>query len=109
MKPLIWLGNSLKTVSAFEPVARREAGYQLHRLQEGKDPSDWKPMSSVGLGVREIRIHTGRAYRLLYVAKFREGIYVLHAFEKKTMKTPAADIDLAARRFKAIAAKDGGA
>ena len=59
-------------------------------------------MPAVGLGVKEIRIHTGREYRVLYVAKFTEGIYVLHAFEKKTWKTPGRELDVAKHRLRDI-------
>lgn len=59
MKPLHWIGDSRDRVRAFPPHARQQAGYQLHRVQSGEDPTDWKPMTSVGLGVREVRIHAG--------------------------------------------------
>lgn len=99
-KPLIWLGNSLDAVKAFAPVARREAGHQLGIVQDGKEPADWKPMETVGAGVKEIRIHAETGYRVLYVAKFAEAVYVLHGFEKKTRRTSKADIDLANRRYR---------
>ena len=84
----------------FPREARREAGYQLERVQAGKDPADWKPIASVGLGVNEIRVREdGGAFRVIYVAKFAEAIYVLHAFQKKAQKTPKQDIALARRRF----------
>lgn len=63
------------------------------------EPPDWKPMPSVGAGVTEIRIHTGVEHRVFYIAKFREAIYVLHAFEKRTRKTAKNDIELARKRF----------
>ncbi len=107
MNELIWLGSSRKDIATFDPDARKEAGYQLFRVQEGKDPSDWKPMSCVGSGVREIRIHTGKAYRVIYVAKFLGAVYVLHAFEKKSQKTPLAETELAAKRYRSIAARKG--
>jgi phage-related protein len=66
------------------------------------EPSDWKPMSSVGVGVQEIRVRTGPEHRVFYIAKFEEGIYVLHAFEKKTRKTPKADLDLAKSRLREL-------
>ena len=79
-----------------------EAGTQLGRVQLGEEPTDWKPMPSVGLGVKEIRVRTGGAYRLIYVAKFLEAIYVLHAFQKKSRKTARADIELARLRFRTL-------
>ena len=59
-------------------------------------------MTTVGVGVKEIRIHTGLEHRVLYVARFAEGIYVLHAFEKHTRKTSKRDTDLARERFRAL-------
>ena len=56
----------------------------------------------MGVGVKEIRIHTKLEHRVLYVARFTEGIYVLHAFEKRTRKTPKRDLDLARDRFRAL-------
>ena len=77
------------------------AGFQLDRLERGLEPADWKPMPSVGAGVREIRIRDeSGAYRVLYVAKFEEAVYVLHCFQKKTQATPKRDIDLAEKRFR---------
>jgi phage-related protein len=104
MKSILWMGDSLKAMSAFPPDAKREAGYQLWAVQQGGDPSDWKPMSGIGAGVREIRIRTESAYRVVYVAKFEEAVYVLHAFIKKTQRTSKADIDLAARRYRDLLA-----
>jgi phage-related protein len=98
-RPLCWLGSSLEDVRGFPADARREAGYQLARVQRDLMPSDWKPMTSVGVGVQEIRIHTGTEHRVFYVAKFRDAVYVLHAFEKRTRRTPSAAIELARRRL----------
>jgi phage-related protein len=87
-------------------TGRREMGYQLENVQEGVDPDDWKPMSTVGSGVREIRVReSSGAFRCIYLATRPEGIYVLHCFQKKTQKTSRQDLDLAARRFKAIQVK----
>ena len=91
-----------QAVKDFPQLARQRAGRQLARVQDGLEPEDWKPMPSIGIGVSEIRVREGRAFRLIYVAKFSEAIYVLHAFEKKTRKTPRSDIDLARTRFRAL-------
>lgn len=72
---------------------------QLRAVQRGEMPGDFKPMTSVGAGVYELRVHTGREFRVLYVAKFKEAIYVLHAFEKRTRRTLNVDLDLARRRM----------
>ena len=98
-KPLVWLGSSLEALRAFPEDARQEAGFQLRRVQKGLSPVDQKPMTTVGPGVVEIRIHTAQEYRVLYVAKFAEAVYVLHAFNKRTQKTLQRDIDLAKRRY----------
>jgi phage-related protein len=98
-KPLWWVGTSLEDLRAFPEAARREAGYQLRRLQAGLLPDDWKPMASIGAGVAEIRVHSGVEHRVFYVAKFEEAIYVLHAFEKRTRQTRQADLTLARRRL----------
>ena len=82
--------------------AKKRAGYELYLVQSGLDPSDWKPMSSVGPGVREIRVRTDPEHRVLYVAKLEEGIYVLHAFEKKTQRTSKADLEVARERFRDV-------
>jgi len=105
MKDLRFIGTSLEDLSRFPAEAKRAAGFELWQVQSGLDPSDWKPMSSVGIGVREIRIHVGGKWRLLYVAKFAQAVYVLHAFRKKTQRTPQSDIDLAAQRYREIAKK----
>ncbi|ERT11180.1 type II toxin-antitoxin system RelE/ParE family toxin [Photorhabdus temperata] len=78
-------------------------GYQLDRVQQGKDPDDWKPMSTVGAGVKEIRVKDADGiYRVMYVAKFEEAVYVLHCFQKKTEQTSLKDIALAKKRFKEL-------
>jgi phage-related protein len=102
IKPLAWLGDSLDRVREFSSDARQLAGFELWEVQQGKEPSAWKPMPTVGLGVREIRVHADGAYRVLYVAKFAEAVYVLHAFAKKTEQTAKRDIDLAKDRFREL-------
>jgi phage-related protein len=99
-KPLLWLGSSRSDVRAFSEDARGTAGFQLRRIQQGLDPNDWKPMPTVGPGVREVRIHVEGEHRVFYVASFPEAIYVLHAFEKKTRRTAAQDLALGRQRFR---------
>jgi phage-related protein len=101
-KPITWLGSSLADVRAFPETARRYVGHELGLIQQGLDPTDWKPMPTVGPGVREIRVHAGNEFRVIYVTQFAEVIYVLHAFAKKTRKTRQSDISLARRRLRAI-------
>lgn len=99
-KPVVWLGKSLAAVRAFAPQARQRAGHELGLVQAGEEPADWKAMPSVGLGVNEIRVRAGSAYRVIYVAKFAEAVYVLHAFEKKSRKTGRLDVELARQRYR---------
>lgn len=103
MIAIVWMGSSKKELqNVFSAPARKEAGYQIYRIQMGFDPKDWKPMPSVASGVREIRIHAENEYRILYVAGFEEALFVLHAFAKKTQKTPKRDLDLARERFELV-------
>lgn len=102
-KRLEVLGDSLEQLREFPFEARKEAGVQLHRVQLGFDPVDWKPMTSVGQGVREIRVRDkAGAFRVIYIAKVGDAIYVLHAFQKKSQKTEKSDLDLAAARPRQI-------
>jgi phage-related protein len=101
-KPLVFTASSRRDLRAFPALPRRLAGFQLRRVQQGLDPDDWKPMSTVGPGVREIRINVGGAHRVFYVATRAEAIDVLHAFEKKTRKTAARDLKIGRDRFRAL-------
>ena len=103
MKTLEWVGSSYKDLCSFPEDAKDTAGYQLHLLQIGEQPDDWKPMSTIGNGEQEIRIREiSGAFRVIYVAKFEQAVYVLHAFQKKTQKTTQHDIETAKERFKAM-------
>ena len=99
MKTILWVGSSLDDLKRFPAQARRLAGFQLYLAQRGREPFDQKPMASIGVGVYEIRVRTGREHRLFYLAKFAEGIYVLHAFEKKSQKTATKDLELGRARY----------
>ena len=98
-KPLLWLGSARSDLRAFPEDARRAAGYQLSRVQQEEEPADWKPLPSIGPGVAELRIRTGVAHRVIYVAKFSEAVYVLHAFEKRTRKFRPVDLAVAKKRW----------
>ncbi len=98
-KPIYWIGTSKNDICDFPEEARRKAGFQLRAIQKGEKPNDFKPIPTIGRGVEEIRVWTEEAYRIFYVAKFSEAIYVLHAFEKKTRKTPKPDIELGKQRY----------
>jgi phage-related protein len=103
MKPIAFLGGALDDLREFPANARRGAGYQLDRVQRGLDPDDWRPMATIGRGVREIRVHdeTG-AFRVIYVANLADAVYVLHAFQKKTQQTSKRDLDLAVARLREV-------
>lgn len=98
-KPLLWIGSARRDLRAFPDDARQEAGYQLSRVQHGEQPADWKPLPSIGPGVTELRIRTAAAHRVIYVAKFPEAIYVLHAFEKRERKIRSVDLVVATKRW----------
>ncbi len=98
-KAIRWIGSSLNDLTNFPDTARKKAGFQLRAIQSGDSPSDFKPMPTVGLGVEEIRIRTEDAYRIFYVARFAEAIYILHAFQKKTQKTSKSDIEIGQKRY----------
>jgi phage-related protein len=100
-KPVEFRGSSLDDLRAFPASARRVAGHQLDQVQQGPEPDDWKPMVTIGPGVREIRIRDASGgFRVIYLAKFTDAVYVLHCFQKKTQKTSKADLDLAAKRYR---------
>lgn len=102
-KPVEFLGSSLDDLRAFPIDARRAAGHQIDRVQRDQEPDDWKPLSSVGRGVREIRIwDEAGTFRVVYVARFADAVYVLHCFQKKTEKTARTDLDLAAKRYREL-------
>lgn len=99
LKALVWLGSCRAAVRRFPGNARQRAGYELYLVQSGLQPTDCKPMTSIGPGIQEIRVHTELEHRVFYVAKFEEAIYVLHAFEKKSRKTTPHDLELAKSRL----------
>src|SRR4051794_16592296 len=100
-KPVEFRGSALEDLRAFPKAAWREAGYQLDQVQHGRQPDDWKHMNTVGRGVQEIRIRDAAgAFRVLYVARFDDAVYVLHCFQKKTQKTSKADLNLTAQRYR---------
>jgi len=103
MKKLLWLGDSRKSLQAFPAQAQRKLGFELQRTQAGLSPSDSKAMSSIGVGVEEIRVWVeSGTYRVIYVARLEEAVYVLHAFQKKTQQTNQRDIELARARLKEL-------
>ncbi|MBI3525595.1 MAG: type II toxin-antitoxin system RelE/ParE family toxin [Betaproteobacteria bacterium] len=101
IKPAEFLGDTLEALRTFPDDARLNAGFQLDKVQRGEEPDDWKPMSVIGAGVKEIRIRDeAGAFRVIYLAKLANAVYVLHCFQKKTSQTSEKDIKLARKRFK---------
>lgn len=98
-----WVVDSLREeVKDWPADVREEMGGQLNKVEYGGQPDDFKPMQTIGMGVNEIRVtdEDNNKYRLIYIAKFEEAIYVLHVItKKKTQKTPQRDIEIATKRF----------
>lgn len=100
MKKIYFLGGSLDALREFSSAAKQRAGWQLDKLQRGERPDDCKSMPAVGKGVEELRIwDESGTYRVIYIARMRDAVYVLHAFQKKTQVTSKRDIDIAKTRF----------
>jgi len=102
MKEIVWIGSSLADLTAFPPEARRKAGFELRSTQRGEMPSDFKPMTSIGPGVIEVRIRARQAFRVFLSVTFPEAIYVLHAFEKRSQKTGREDLAIGRLRFRRL-------
>lgn len=103
VKPIAFVGSSREDLRKFPEIPLQHSGFELYKVQCGKDPSDWKPMPSVGKGVKEIRVACeDGAFRVFYVVDRPEAIYVLHAFRKTTQKTEKRDIDMGKTRFKSL-------
>jgi phage-related protein len=98
------MGGSREDLREFPETVQDSLGFELYRVQCGLDPKDWKPMTTVGAGVKEIRVRDEAGiFRMIYLATRPEGVYVLHCFQKKTQRTSRSDLELAAKRFKSIA------
>lgn len=102
-RELRWVGSAYQDLKGFPDAPRRDAGFQLGKVQAGLEPEDWKPIAEVGAGTREIRLRdvTG-IFRVMYVAKFDDAVYVLHCFQKKTQATSKQDKDIATARYRAV-------
>lgn len=101
-KKLTWVSSSYANLCSFPDTVRHQAGFQLRRVQQGKNPEDWRPLPNIGPGAIEIRIHHPHEHRVIYVAKFPEAIYVVHAFEKKAQKTLLVDLHIARSNYAQI-------
>ncbi len=104
LRPLVWLGTSLRNLRAFPDEAKKIIGDELQLIQFGGMPKDAKPFKGVGSGVFEIALrHDAEAYRTVLAVQLGRNIYVLHAFQKKSKKgiaTPKPDVDLIKQRYK---------
>ena len=102
-KQIRWVGSAYDDLLAFPKDARKEAGFQLGKVQAGLEPTDWKPFDDVGAGTKEIRIRDASGtFRVMYLAKFEECIYVLHCFQKKTQAASKQDKAIVAARYRAV-------
>ena len=102
-KEIRWVGSAYDDLLAFPQDPRKEAGFQLGKVQAELEPTDWKPFDDVGAGTKEIRIKAANGiYRVIYVAKFEKAIYVLHCFQKKTQATSKQDKAIAEARYRAV-------
>lgn len=102
-KEIRWVGSAYDDLVKFPDEPRRDAGFQLSKIQAGLEPEDWKPFDDVGAGTREIRIRDANGiFRVMYVAKFEEAVYVLHCFQKKTQATSKQDKDITTVRYRAV-------
>jgi phage-related protein len=103
-KEVRWVGSSYGDLLSFPDEPRRRADFQLAKVQAGLDPDNWKPFDIVGAGTREIRISEQEGvFRVMYVTKFVEAVYVLHCFQKKTQATSRHDREMAEARYRAVA------
>ncbi len=106
MKDAVFLGDTLKAIRAFPADARRMAGRQIGRVQRGGDPADWKPLATIGPGVREIRIRErSGAFRVIYLATLPDAVLIVGAFRKTSQKTPQEEIEKARSRLRAFLTK----
>lgn len=101
LKRVVFESRALDDLREFPASVRKEIGFQLERLQAGKEANDWKPMKSIAMGAIEIRVQVFLgAWRAICIVKMVDAIYVLHVFQKKTQATSKNDLDIASSRFK---------
>jgi phage-related protein len=106
-KEVIWRPEKLRQEikKCWPDLVRKDVGFQLGRVQQGLDPDHFREVPSIAVGVREIKLQDKNKsqYRLIYIAKFAEGIYVFHVITKKTTeKTSKEDLEIAKKRYKEI-------
>jgi phage-related protein len=103
-REVVWIGSSKGDISAMPTPVKASFGYRLRRAQQGRPTDDTKALPQFGPGVYELReAFDTNAYRLMYVARLPNAIYVLHAFMKKSKSgigLPKADKRLIEARLK---------
>lgn len=98
-----WEGDSREVLQSFPAGVRQNFGFQLWRLQQGGRPSDYRPLPSIGTGVFELRDQDERSwYRVIYLSRIDDVIYVLHCFEKKSRQMPRRHFEKARQRLQAV-------
>jgi phage-related protein len=103
---VVWEGDSREVLQAFPEEVRQNLGFQLWQLQQGERPGDYRPLPSIGTGVFELRDQDERAwYRVVYLSRVNDVIYVLHCFEKKGREMPRREFEKARQRLKAVKAR----
>ena len=103
MKKVAWMGSSKANLKAFPAAVVDDMGHQLFLVQCGLEPDNWKPMTAIGTGVKEIRVKdVAGIFRTAYLATRPDAVYVLHCFQKKTQQTSQRDIELARKRLQDI-------
>ncbi|HEX2775641.1 MAG TPA: type II toxin-antitoxin system RelE/ParE family toxin [Candidatus Acidoferrales bacterium] len=103
---VVWEGDAREVLQAFPGEVRQNFGFELWQLQQGERPSDYRPLPSIGSGVFELRDQDARAwYRVVYLSRINDVIYVLHCFEKKSREMPRRDFEKAKQRLKAVRAR----
>jgi len=100
---IAWEGDSKEILSSFPDATKRNLGFDLRLLQQRERPTDYRPITSIGPGVFELRDQDERAwYRVIYLSRVRDVIHVLHCFEKRSRETPMREIRTARQRLKGV-------
>ena len=104
LKPIRWIGTSLRDLRSFPRAVRSDIGQALFTAQQGRTDPAAKPLKGFG-GASVLEIvasHHGNAWRAVYTVRFQDAIYVLHAFQKKSTRgiaTPTREIELIKQRL----------
>jgi phage-related protein len=103
---IVWEGDSKEVLRSFPEAVMQNFGFELWQLQQGERPLNYRPLPSVGSGVFELRDQDERGwYRVVYLSRIADVIYVLHCFEKKSREMPGKDFQKSKQRFRAVKAR----